>query len=113
MPFGGLQVVLCGDFFQLPPIPKDGERAFFAYHADVWEQLDLAHCYLEEQYRQDDAPFLAVLNAIRAGTAGVHERALLLEHGTAVKTQDKDIPKLFTHNTNVDTVNDEKLSGLP
>jgi ATP-dependent DNA helicase PIF1 len=114
-PFGGMQVILCGDFFQLPPVSRFGEpESKFAYHAKVWNELDLRICYLEEQHRQKDGEYLEILNAIRTNTV----RAPLLEklktrHG---KTFDAivEATKLYTHNANVDAENLrelEKLSG--
>ncbi len=65
-PFGGLQVVLVGDFFQLPPISKFGDKAQFAYQSPTWKNLKLITCYLTEQHRQDDAGLLSMLSAIRS-----------------------------------------------
>jgi ATP-dependent DNA helicase PIF1 len=65
-PFGGLTVVLVGDFFQLPPISK-GREVKFSYASSVWRELNLITCYLTEQYRQDDVDFFEVLSAIRSG----------------------------------------------
>ena len=76
-PFGGAQVVLVGDFFQLPPIVRraeDGDSqaklieelpAFFAYDSPSWAKLNPTICYLTEQYRQDDSNFLEILSSIR------------------------------------------------
>ena len=63
-PFGGMQVVMCGDFFQLPPIDKNGE-AKFAYDAKVFKSGKIKVCYLEEQFRQNDLRFVKILNKIR------------------------------------------------
>jgi ATP-dependent exoDNAse (exonuclease V) alpha subunit len=65
-PFGGIQIVLCGDLFQLPPI--DGN---FVVHANAWKNSGLAMCYLTEQHRQEDDAFLDILNAIRANNLEV------------------------------------------
>ncbi len=66
-PFGGLQVVVCGDFFQLPPISRGGEPdAHFAYHSLSWKEAKFVTCYLEEQHRQIDKEYVGILNGIRA-----------------------------------------------
>src|SRR3989338_7188506 len=75
--FGGLQVILVGDFFQLPPIVKmiaerDDQaemfatpKARFAYDSPAWKRANPMVCYLTEQHRQDDNNFLELLSAIR------------------------------------------------
>ena len=52
-PFGGLSVVLVGDFFQLPPISR-GREVTFAYTSNTWRDLNPLVCYITEQYRQDE-----------------------------------------------------------
>ncbi|MDR0951279.1 MAG: AAA family ATPase [Candidatus Ancillula sp.] len=52
--FGGVQVVVCGDFFQLPPIGRNGQKPQFATESSAWEESDFAICYLTEQHRQND-----------------------------------------------------------
>lgn len=65
-PFGGIQVILCGDFFQLPPISRKGEPGSkFIYHSKVWRTAKFKICYLEEQHRQTDDESLRILNDIR------------------------------------------------
>ncbi len=111
-PFGGLTVVLVGDFFQLPPIQKGNSESNFAYTSSSWRDLNPIVCYLTEQHRQDDTDFLEVLSAIRSGL--VEE----LHHERLRARQDKDapafgIPKLFSHNVDVDRLNAEELAKLP
>ena len=66
-PFGGIQVIMSGDFFQLPPINRGDSRAGgFVVNSKVWQELDPVICYLEEQHRQDDEELLDILDAMRA-----------------------------------------------
>ena len=110
--FGGIQVVLVGDFFQLPPVARFGEREpQFAFNSNAWLTADPTVCYLSEHHRHDDAVFLQVLKAVRSGFIDETDRAHLLSR-QAVSTEE-DIPKLYPHNNNVDTVNDIALKKLP
>jgi len=64
--FGGIQIIFVGDFFQLPPIIKQGEAAkFFAFMGNSWKEARPLTCYLEEQFRQTDEVFTKLLLAIR------------------------------------------------
>lgn len=111
-PFGGLTVVLVGDFFQLPPISR-GREVTFAYASPVWRDLNLITCYLTEQYRQDDAEFLDVLSAIRSGTVEtLHHESLMARHIDAANIP-LDAPKLFSHNADVDRINATELAKIP
>ncbi len=53
-PFGGVQVVISGDFFQLPPVSKTPKEKRFAWQSPAWKALELQTCYLQEKFRQDD-----------------------------------------------------------
>jgi len=67
-PFGGLQVVLVGDFFQLPPVMSSQDTnntKRFAFASKAWKELNLAICYLHTQHRQDAGDFSIVLNELR------------------------------------------------
>ena len=126
-PFGGMQVVLVGDFFQLPPIaPReaqdDPESLFgartrsgedlFAFASPLWNTLNLVSCYLSEQYRQEDAAFLEVLSAVRRGEVSPIHRALLESRFSASQKPEQIITQLFSHNADVDRVNKEELKNL-
>ncbi len=111
-PFGGMQVVLSGDFFQLPPVTRFGETlSRFAYESSVWDKMNLKICYLTEQHRQGDDDFLRLLNSIRSGFVDESARALLLtRHGAEVSNG--RLTKLYSHNANVDMENSRELARL-
>ncbi len=110
-PFGGLQVVLCGDFTQLPPINKEGEKeGRFAYYSEAWEELDPVICYLNTQFRQEDADFVEILNAIRTATyRRGHIEKLMSRHKAELPGV---VTELHTTNRNVDIVNDRRLNDI-
>ncbi len=111
-PFGGLVVILVGDFFQLPPVSR-GEEPMFAYASSLWRGLNTIVCYLTEQHRQDDADFLDVLSAVRRGQVGQGHRDALAERSVGFSALPADAPKLFSHNADVDRINAEEHAKLP
>ncbi len=111
-PFGGIQVVLCGDFFQLPPVSRMGEpEAFFVCESNAWRDADFKICYLEEQYRQTDDRATAVLNDIRANRVSddthTYLRECFLENKKEISVTEPT--RLYTHNIDVDEVNKKEL----
>lgn len=132
--FGGLQVVLVGDFFQLPPVVKRNfnaphedeqnteELSFdeaekppatqFAYNAPAWRSLNPVVCYLEEQHRQEDGSFLEVLAAIRAGEFGDRHRAHIDSRMVGDASAPADAVRLFPHNADVDRINEAELKKI-
>lgn len=113
-PFGGMQVVFCGDFFQLPPVTrnKDVEIKDFAFHAQVWKKMNPVVCYLTTEYRHTGDSLSLVLRGMRLGTLKVDHKKELL---TVTQKSVAHIPhtKLFTHNEDVDRINNgeyEKIS---
>lgn len=114
MPFGGIQVVFCGDFFQLPPVGKPGEenRDKFAFMSQAWLEAKPTICYINEQHRQSDNSLNAILNQIREGVAG---QATMDTLTSALKNNPKNketLTRLYTHNVDVDRINQEHLLGL-
>ncbi len=110
--FGGLTVVLVGDFFQLPPVSR-GREVAFAYDSGTWRELNPLTCYLTEQYRQDDPEFLSVLSAIRTGEVEEYHHETLMTRHTGAAELPSAAPKLFSHNADVDRINAEELAKLP
>lgn len=128
-PFGGLQVVLVGDFFQLPPVEsrqpvrqqeeyqeelffdeEEAPKSPFAFNSPVWKQLNPIICYLSEQHRQEDGEFLDILAAIRSGEVTDEHRETLLSK--RVHTKGTDVTNLYSHNADVDRINDVALGKI-
>lgn len=114
-PFGGLQVILCGDFFQLPPVNRAGERqGSFVIASDVWQRNLFTVCYLEKQYRQsEDDVYHDILNGIRKGVLTRSQLDALQGRTRAVDDPFAARTRLLTVNVDVDAVNNAQLDELP
>ena len=114
-PFGGLQVILAGDFFQLPPATRQDEPpAEFAFASLTWKETNPFICYLSEQYRQDDLTLLDILSALRRNQINdEHCRHLDKRRISDLESTARKIPKLFSHNVDVDELNLAELERLP
>lgn len=114
LPFGGLQIIFCGDFFQLPPVSRQGElESFFAYRSESWNRLSPKICYLSEQHRQKDSSLLDILNSIRGNNISF-ELISTLKSRFNKKPKDGERPtKIYTHNANVDAENEQELEKIP
>ena len=105
--FGGIQIVFVGDFFQLPPVVKEGIMRF-AFESDSWKEADPTICYLTEQHRQSDPEFLDILTSMRAGTTTkAHKKRL-----DVCTRAERPETRLFTHNKDVDHINNRELRRL-
>lgn len=124
--FGGMQVILSGDFFQLPPISKswnqgDGDnqdvddvKKDFVFYSDAWQRMKPAVCYLTEQHRQEDDVYTKILNNIREGNVYEGNFSIIEERLHAELPSHVMPTKLYTHNADVDTINFvelQKISG--
>lgn len=110
-PFGGLQVILVGDFFQLPPIAGRGEMSRFAFESSAWDRAKFLTVYLTEQHRQEDDLLLGLLSAIRTNNVDESHYTLLGEQ-TDIGIADIEPTRLFTHNSDVDALNQDRLNLL-
>jgi hypothetical protein len=111
-PFGGLQVVLVGDFFQLPPVTRQGDMMRYAFESNAWQRLKPLVCYVSEQYRQDDELLLGLLGSIRRNEIE-DDHYTLLQEQTSIAYEHIEPTRLYTHNADVDSVNSGKLAELP
>jgi len=110
-PFGGIQVIFSGDFFQLPPISREEQldKDKFCFMARAWAEAKLTVCYLTQQFRQSDTDFNSILNEIRTRSLSSKSIAVLEE---TMYNQQTIATKLYTHNADVDEINNEHLLEL-
>lgn len=120
-PFGGVQVVLFGDPYQLAPVPGEGdERAYFTDHyrsmwffdAHVWDEVDLTIYELGTIHRQSDREFTWMLNAVRHGQVTAEIAGRLNGMGARPAPEDGTITLASTNST-VTRINATQLSRLP
>ncbi len=111
-PFGGMQVILCGDFFQLPPVARYGKKAHFVTESRIWQEMNLMICYLEEQHRQEDKKMLRILNDIRRRSCDAETLGLILSRENKAIKSSVTLTRLYTHNANVDAINDFELQKI-
>lgn len=119
-PFGGLHVIVVGDFMQLPPVVKDRKKVMFCFQSPVWESAGFSKpgCtkFLQQVERQKDADFVKYLNEVRVGVASAEFMSML--DGCMVSK--KPLPevgiiptKLYSINKEVDAENSARLLELP
>ena len=109
-PFGGMQIILCGDFFQLPPVGKEDA---FVCESELWQKANLKICYLEEQYRHLDKKFVTLLESVRKNEVVGKPLELLKKTVTRSEEVSDKVTKLYTHNANVDEINTKELEAMP
>ena len=122
-PFGGKQILLVGDVFQLEPVVKSDEREIinrfyptpFFFSARVFREIELVSIELQKVYRQTDPVFVNVLNHIRTNTIGNADLQLLnTRYGTEIEQSEADMYiTLATRRDVVDHINTQKLAELP
>jgi hypothetical protein len=122
-PFGGKQLLLVGDAFQLEPVVKSDERDIlnrfypnpYFFSARVFSEIELVAVELQHVYRQNDPQFVGVLDHIRNNTASARDLQLLnTRYGKSIAHDEKDLYiTLATRRDQVDFINDKKLEELP
>jgi ATP-dependent DNA helicase PIF1 len=119
-PFGGIQLVMFGDVYQLPPVVDDGlakyfednHKGYFFFNASVWERAEFKIYELSQVFRQKDPVFKSVLNAVRDGTV-TDEQLKLLNARYSIPIPDEGVVTLATTNALVTGINQRKLDQLP
>jgi len=113
-PFGGIQMILFGDFFQLPPISKDSDsKNNFCFNSIAWHNLNPQIFLLKTVFRQRDPKFVKILDNIRFGNIDEEDKEILSSRINAVDN-DNSIKAtiLSTHNRQVEKVNIAELEQI-
>ncbi len=111
-PFGGLQVILVGDLFQLPPVTRGSDVADFVHESAAWQELNPRICYITEQHRQERDGLLELLEAMRSGDLEEYHQELLAERLGQRPNASRPVTRLYAHNVDIDTVNQRHLDAL-
>ena len=113
-PFGGIQVIMSGDFFQLPPVNRDGSReGGFVVNSNVWQELEPVILYLDEQFRQREGDdLLDILTSLRGNDLRRRHAELLLARTDVAPPEDAKLTELHTTNVDVDRINELQLAKL-
>ena len=114
-PFGGLQLILCGDFYQLPPVTKGGAAPRFAFEARCWPSV-VRRCFeLHKVFRQSDPEFIDALAQVRVGRCSAAAEAMLRAcRGRPLPDFDGiSATRLFTHKDDCNRLNEQRLRALP
>lgn len=116
-PFGGIQVIFSGDFYQIRPIGdgKDPDTSAYCFESKLWSQVfpQENHIALQQVFRQTDPVYMEVLNAIREGRLEQKHVDIMKKHVN--KTIDRDVhpTKLYPTRRQVDIINKTELDKLP
>lgn len=109
LPFGGIQIIMCGDFFQLPPVSDRRENYDYVFKSKIWKEINPHILYLTSQHRQTEGELNTVLAAIRNNQVDDNIKNILRQTATQ-KFDERIIPtKLYTHNIDVDEINKKQL----
>ncbi|NXF32368.1 PIF1 helicase, partial [Nyctibius bracteatus] len=112
-PFGGIQLIICGDFLQLPPVCKGNEETKFCFQAKSWRKCIHINMELTEVRRQTDKTFVSLLNAVRLGRCTEEVTRLLMQTTTNRSECDGILAtRLCTHKDDVEITNERCLQQL-
>jgi len=107
LPFGGIQMIFVGDFYQLPPV-----EGRFCFEWDYWKDYVPVTIFLQKVHRQKDDAFVAILNEVRAAKVST-ETIHLLKGKVVADPWAEELPvSLFPTNQAADSINSYHYSGL-
>lgn len=108
-PFGGIQIILSGDFFQLPPVKSKG----YIFNSDVWEMCITKTVLLDQIYRQVDQKFIQLLEHVKVGNVTDEDVEIINQTSTNDMYSSEIKPtRLYATNASVDKINMDELRKL-
>lgn len=111
-PFGGIQVLFIGDFFQLPPVEKEQQESRYCFDSHVWKDLNLQNVVLKKNYRQNEQNFITALAHIRENCLEVEDVELLKTRCVEGDTYQTDILHIFSTNEEANRYNLAKFNMI-
>ena len=110
LPFGGIQVIFAGDFYQLPPISETG----FCFQSKVWNNCfkPSDQIYLKKIFRQTNETYINILNEIRQGNISANATKILQERVNLTIPADVTCTKILPTRAAVDRINSTELAKL-
>jgi len=114
-PFGGIQVILVGDFLQLPPVGNRGEQVTFCFDSKSWRKVVDLHVELKHVFRQSNMDFVNLLNSVRWGkcTPEIETRLRGTMSNNLNESNGLHATRLYCKNAQVDEINAKSLHNLP
>lgn len=114
-PFGGIQLVVCGDYHQLPPVSKHPSQRQFCFESQAWASCIHHSIELQHVFRQSDLYFVEVLGEVRNGSLSHVDLAEKLSTCfRPLHVDDGILPtKIYTHRVDVESINKKELEELP
>ncbi|CAE7183572.1 unnamed protein product [Rhizoctonia solani] len=111
-PFGGIQLIVTGDFFQLPPVMKGGQPKF-AFEAEKWSECVERTFNLSKVFRQKDPRFVDMLNEMRFGRLSPSSIRTFYELSRSIPDDGIQATELFPRREDVDRSNSQRMAALP
>jgi len=112
-PFGGIQVIFIGDFFQLPPVEKDNTiEKRYCFESPVWADLNLKNVVLQKSYRQSEKKFIKALSDMRTNKLTDEDIELLCTRNIDYDTTDSNMLHIFSTNEEANRYNSAKFNEL-
>ncbi len=111
-PWGGLRLIVVGDFAQLPPVTPNGHTKDWAFLHDVWKDSAFQPALLSTVMRTQDSDFLHILNLIRSGTVN-EDVTRFLDSRTIDFGEEPEGTRLYPHRSSADNYNLRKLLATP